>query len=378
MKIIIYNNLVYNGGVERLFPLLAESLKKRGHDITVMASPESKKEFETAFSPEIKSICTGLARKKFDSKLKSGLYSLKSKAYKIIPLFKCLIHKYDVVIAFKEGHVFKNALKIRAKVRYAWIHSDLTVFCRSLAFSIPFSGIEEFKKCLEKYDRVVCVSETTKRSVLEMVGDTGNLYVRYNPIDWRRIRTQAQEKPEFIKNNTCPLIVSVGRLDPNKNYMMLLEACKTLYVKQAFELWILGDGPDRNKIEKYIQDNNLEFVKLLGFQRNPFSILKQADLYVSTSLSESYGLAVQEALILGVPVIAVKCPGIIESLNPEFGKMIDNSAEELADISYQLLTNTDELENYRKMIEKKYPLDLVFGERIDKICRLIEGSEEDP
>jgi len=376
MKIIIYNNLIYSGGVERLFPLFAESLKNRGHDVTVMASPENKKEFETAFSPEIHSICTGLPRKKFDSKLKSGLYSLKSKAYKIVPLFKCLIHKYDVVIAFKEGHVLKNALKIRAKLRYAWIHSDLTVFCRSLAFSIPFSGIEEFKKCLEKYDRVVCVSETTRRSVLKMVGDTGNLNVRYNPIDWQRIRTQAQENPGFIKSNTCPLIVSAGRIDPVKNYILLLEAYKILYEKQAFELWILGDGPERKKIEKYIHDNNLEFVKLLGFQVNPFPILKQADLYVSTSLSESYGLAVQEALILGVPVIAVKCPGIIESLDPEFGKLVGNSAEELADAIYQLFTNTDELESYHKIIEEKYPFNMVYEERIDKICRLIEGSEE--
>ena len=375
MKIIIYNNLVYSGGVERLFPLLAESLKKRGHNITVMASPDDKKEFETAFSPEIKSICTGLPRKKFNSKLKSGFYSLKSKAYKLIPLFKCLIHKYDVVIAFKEGHVLKNALKIRAKKRYAWIHSDLTVFCRSLAFSIPFSGIEELKKCLEKYDRVVCVSETTRRSVLKMVGDTGNLSVRYNPIDWQRIRIQAQEKTEFTKSNTCPLILSAGRIDPVKNYKLLLEAYKILYKKQAFELWILGDGPERKKIEKYINDNNLEFVKLLGFQVNPFPILKQADLYVSTSLSESYGLAVQEALILGVPVIAVKCPGIIESLDPQFGNLVDNSAEELADTIYQLLTNMDESESYHKMIEEKYPLNMIYEERINKICRLIEGSE---
>ena len=49
MKIIIYNNLVYGGGVERLLPIFAESLKNRGHDITVMASPDNKKEFETAF-----------------------------------------------------------------------------------------------------------------------------------------------------------------------------------------------------------------------------------------------------------------------------------------------------------------------------------------
>lgn len=372
MKIIIYNNLIYSGGVERLFPLLAESLRQRGHEITVLASSGSKEEFDTAFSTEIRCICTGLPCKKFDSKLKSGLYFLKRKAYKIILLFRGLIKKYDVVIAFKEGHVIKNALKIRAKRRYAWIHADLTFFCNTLGFTKPFSSIEDFKKCLEKYDKVVCVSETTRRSVIEMVGDTGNLCVRYNPIDWQRIRTQAQTKVEITKNQNCPLIVSVGRLDPIKNYMLLLEAGKILYEKQEFEMWILGEGPERNKIEKYIQDNNLEFVRLLGFQHNPFPILKQADLYVSTSLSESYGLSVQEALILGVPVIAVKCPGILEAWDPGFGKLIDNSAEELADTIYQLLNNTEQLESYRKTIEDKYPLKQVFEQRVDEICRLIE------
>lgn len=376
MKIIIYNNLVYSGGVERLFPLFAESLKNRGHDVTVMASPESKKEFETAFSPEIHCICSGLPRKKFDNKLKNGLYSIKGKAYKIIPFFRLLIHKYDVVIALKEGHVLKNALKIRAKKRYAWIHTDLSYFCTAAGFTKNFRGFEDYKKCLEKYDRVVCVSETTRKSIIEMAGDTGNLCVRYNPIDWQRIRTQAQEKAEFVKNNTCPLIVSAGRLDPIKNYMLLLEACKILQEKQDFELWILGDGPDRKKMEKFISDNNLRFVRLLDFQRNPFSIIKQADLYVSASISEACPLAVQEALILGVPVIAVKCSGIIETLNPEFGKLIDNSAEELADTINQLFANTEELEGYRKTIEEDYPLKQVYEERIEKICRLIEGSEE--
>lgn len=376
MKITIINNLVYSGGVERLLPIFAEVLKNRGHDITVMASPGSKKEFETAFSSEVHCIRTGLPYKSFDSKFKSGLYFLLRKAYKIIPFFRCLINRYDVVIAFKEGHVLKKALKIRAKKRYAWIHADLTFFCNTLGFTKPFSGIEEFTKCLEKYDKVVCVSETTRRSVIEMVGDIGNLCVRYNPIDWQRIHTLAQEKTEYIKNSTCPLIVSTGRLDPIKNYMLLLEACRILYEKQAFELWILGDGPERKKIEEYIQDNKLNFVKLLGFQINPFPIVKQADLYVSTSLSESYGLAVQEAIILGVPVVAVKCPGILEAWDSGYGKLVNDSTEELADTIYQLLTNTDELERYHKTIEEKYPLNMVFEERIDKICRLIEESEE--
>lgn len=376
MKIIIYNNLVYSGGVERLFPLFAESLKNRGHDITVMASPESKKEFKTAFSPDIHCIRSGLPRKKFDSKFKAGLYNIMGKAFKIIPFFRLKINKYDAAIAFKEGHVFKNALKIRARKRFAWIHADLTYFCNTLGFTIPFSSIEEFKKCLEKYDKVVCVSETTRKSVITMAGDTGNLCVRYNPIDWHRIRSLALEKNEFIKNDACPLIVSAGRLNPVKNYMLLLEACRIVHEKQSFEMWILGDGPDRKKMEKFINENNMSFVKLLDFQRNPFSVIKQADLYVSTSVSEACPLAVQEALILGVPVIAVKCSGIIETLNPAFGKLIDNSAEELADTIYQLLTNPEELDGYRKLIEEEYPLKQVFDERIDKICGLIEGSEE--
>lgn len=376
MKILIYNNLVYGGGVERLFPLLADGLRVRGHKITVMASSDSKNDFKSVFSQEINCICTGLNYRSFDNKFKACLYFMKKKAYKIIALLRCLINKYDVVIAFKEGHVLKNALKIRARKRYAWIHTDLTVFCSSLGFTIPFSGIGKLKKCLGKYDRVVCVSETARRSVLEMVGDTGNLCVRLDPLDWREIRTQALEEPPTLKNHTCPLIVSVGRLDPNKNIMLLLEACKTLCEKLDFETWIVGDGPQREEIEEYIQNNNLGCAKLLGFQLNPFPIVKQADLYVSTSLSESYGLAIQEALILGVPVVAVKCPGIIESWDPGFGKLVDNSAEELADTIYQLLTNPDELENYHKTIKERYPLHMVFEDRIDKICRLIEGSEE--
>ena len=88
----------------------------------------------------------------------------------------------------------------------------------------------------------------------------------------------------------------------------------------------------------------------------------------SSSISETYGLSVQEALIVGVPVVAVKCSGIIESLDPRFGVLIDNSSEELAGTIRRLFENPSELDGYRKTIAQEYSLDSLYEERMDKIC----------
>ena len=111
---------------------------------------------------------------------------------------------------------------------------------------------------------------------------------------------------------------------------------------------------------------------MLGMQKNPYPMIRQADLYVSVSITESYGLAVQESLILGVPVVAVKNPGIIESLDTRFGVLTDNSAEDIACAVLNLFEDDEILEKYRATIKEKYPINSLYKDRIEKICGLLD------
>ncbi len=372
MRIIIYNDLVFGGGTETLLRIFTDFFLKKGNDITIVASPEDPEDFKKAFPMGVHCIRGRLPKKKNNNKILSGCYFLKRKAYRALTILRIKAKKFDVAISMIEGHNMKEVASLRARKKLVWIQCDYENFHNRDWYKKVYSSREEEIECMRCYDKIVCVSETAKAGLIETVGDTGNLCVRYNPIDWRKIRELSEETCAFSKNLSRKLIVAVGRLFPDKNYKCLLDACDLLKNELDFELWIVGDGPQKGELDEYISSNNLTNVKLLGFQANPFPIIKQADLFVSSSISESYGLSVQEALILDVPVVAVKCSGIAESLNPEFGVLVDNSSEELSKAIRELLSNPDELDAYRSFIKNNYSLNSLFDDRMESIYQLLE------
>ena len=129
---------------------------------------------------------------------------------------------------------------------------------------------------------------------------------------------------------------------------------------------------ERPKLETHIKNKRLDFARMLGGKENPFPYLRQADLFVSASLTESYGLSAQEALVLGIPVVAVGCRGIRESLGDCFGLLVDNSAAALAEGIRTMLQTPGMLEQYRDTIARDYPADRLFGERLEAIMELLE------
>ena len=372
MRIIICNNLIFGGGVETMLQIFVKEFLKRGNDVTVVASPEDPADFKKAFPSEVHCIQARLPKKSCKNKIYSFGYSLKRKVFRFISILKVMAVKYDVAISMTEGKVMKDTASLRALKKFAWIQCDYRTFQQRDWFKKVFSSIDKERKCMRCFDKIVCVSETARAGRIETVGDTGNLCIRYNPIDWEKIRELSEKACGFSKDLSRKLIVAVGRLDPIKNFKCLLDASVLLKNELDFDLWIVGDGSQKEELAEYIRSNNLTNVKLLGFQANPFPIIKQADLFVSSSISESYGLSVQEALILGVPVVAVKCSGIEESLDPEFGVLVDNSSEELSKAINRLLSNPDEVDAYRKAINDNYSLNSLYDSRMEAIYQLLE------
>lgn len=106
----------------------------------------------------------------------------------------------------------------------------------------------------------------------------------------------------------------VGRLEPVKNPFSLLQAIQKLVERGvATELWIVGEGSERDKLDEYVRAHGLgERVRLLGFQPDPAEAMRQCDIYVQPSISEGFGLALVEAMGMGLPVIATAVGGAPE------------------------------------------------------------------
>lgn len=232
---------------------------------------------------------------------------------------------YDIECAYLEmgpTKVMAASTNHNAK-KLAWVHCDL-----KQKMGETESFVKKTTSWYRTFDKVICVSENVRESFREMFGNTPESVVVYNTIDDAEIRKKAEQP--------CPLrprkmtALAIGRLTDQKGFDRLLDAHTKLQREGLdYDLWILGDGPDRKKLEKQIQDNHLqESVRLLGFASNPYPYLKACDFYVCSSRYEGMSTTVIESLILGKPIVTTDCTGMRELLgDSEFGMINASSTD---------------------------------------------------
>ena len=230
---------------------------------------------------------------------------------------------YDIEIAFLECEATKviaSSTNKRAK-KCAWVHCDLTK-----AFSDPDVFVEKSKSRYEKFDRVVCVCETVQKSFVKLFGNTPKSVVLHNTIDDLTIVESAKLQNPEIRKRKLPAVI-LGSIYYPKNYPRLIDATYRLKNEGIdFDLWILGDGADRNKIETLIKEKDLsDSIKVWGFQDNPYPFIAAADLLVCSSIYEGFSTFITEGLILGKPIVTTDCSGMHELLGEnEFGIITKN------------------------------------------------------
>lgn len=193
----------------------------------------------------------------------------------------------------------------------------------------------------------------------------------YNPIDLRdnvglALRTSKRKK-----------IVSVGRLDVQKNQKMLIEAyCKICKLFPDYELVIYGEGNLRNELENFINKNGLENkVFLPGATKDIFKKIADSTLFVLSSDYEGMPNALIEAMCLGLPVISTKVSGAVDLIqDKKNGLLCDcGNVQELVDAMIMLLDN----EQYRMQlgknatkIQNQLQVDSIVNKWLDLIERI--------
>jgi glycosyltransferase involved in cell wall biosynthesis len=188
---------------------------------------------------------------------------------------------------------------------------------------IPFT----MKLSYPKTDAVVGASKGVLQHLKELSGSyLPHGVTIYNPAapSDEQIRSSEDLSDEIFRKK-CKRIIAIGTLKEQKDYPTLLRAFKKVTVKKNAELLILGEGPERPKLEKLINELNLQGnVHLPGFVQNPISYLKGADLFVLSSAWEGFGNVIVEALACGVPVVSTDCKsGPAEILeNGKYGSLV--------------------------------------------------------
>jgi glycosyltransferase involved in cell wall biosynthesis len=119
-------------------------------------------------------------------------------------------------------------------------------------------------------------------------------------------------EPSTGSSSNAPfLIVTAGRLHPQKGQRFLLEAMHELVHQQgrSIKLIVFGKGESEAELRAFIRDHELEnHVTLAGFVSDPRPTYRQANLFVLPSLYEGMPNALIEAVAMGIPVLSTDCP----------------------------------------------------------------------
>ena len=220
--------------------------------------------------------------------------------------------EYDLAVAYLEGaatYYVKDY--VNANKKAAFIHSNYldAGYTRKLD-----------KSAYVSFDKIFTVSQDARESFLsvypECMGKTG---VFDNIIDKDNILRKAEENGGFEDDFAGKRILTIARLTPPKAVDVSIEACKILIEKKENIKWyVLGDGELRSRLEDLIEKYDLkERFILLGVKDNPYTYLKQSDIYVHASRSEGKSIAIREAQLLEKPMIVSDCKSNLEQVVDE-------------------------------------------------------------
>ncbi|HDC4322747.1 glycosyltransferase [Aeromonas hydrophila] len=351
-KVLFVMKTLEGGGAEKVLVNILNHLDEAKYEITLLllkyegvylSSLPSYIKVKYLLGPEP----TGFLRR-------GVIYSMKKRWYSLVLAKPWLANAllpdyYDVGVSFLEGDASLLLSYLNGpQKKIAWVHIDL-----ERHHTLP----REIEKVVyERMDEVVCVSEGVKQSVLNLHPVLeSNISVIYNPVDTTFIAAKGQES---IKVGRGLNVLAIGRLlNSQKAFDLLLAAHhQNIAAGMDYHLTILGEGSDREVLEKYIQEHQLsDHTSLLGFQDNPYPYIAGCDLFVMSSRYEGYPVVLVEAMTLGKAIVSTACTGPQEALNDgEFGYLVPvNDVNTLAKGIKTLLEDQGVRERYASLSKQR-------------------------
>lgn len=341
MKILFVVSDFAIGGITSALKNLTNELILRGHQVDILNMPIAPN-LPDGFNESIGLIQLPEKVQKWNLCLQSvkeapfpskmfllfvGIYKkILNKKNKWIPfIFRNManLDGYDVAIAFRQdpADYYVVKYKTNAKRKVGFWHGDPDYM----------GNISSWDSCIYDMDCIAGVSNAVCENLLKRYPKLyGKLCTVYNIFEKNKIIDLAN-KYKVNYSNRVWNIVTVSRLEllTPKNHKRIPKICKRLKADGiAFHWTFVGDGEDRLMFNQLILEDGLENeISIVGATSNPYPYIKQADLFVLTSTTESYGMVVMESLILGTPVVAGNYPALKEILSDDCGIRADNSVD---------------------------------------------------
>lgn len=254
-------------------------------------------------------------------------------------LFKSPNKDYDIAIAYSQNDFSPYYVidKVKAKRKYMWYHNG--------AYEESDSKYKIDKEYYVKFDKMIAVSEDCKKNLLEKFPQLqSKILILHNIINRHEIIKLSQKAQDDIFDKNTINIVSVGRLTKEKGGSLAVDICKSLLDEGYHIRWYwIGNGNQFNFLEKKIKEMNIQDkFYLLGNKINPYTYMKNCDIYVQPSYYEAYCTTTNEARILNKPIIATDVGGMRDQfIDGKTGILVETDKNAIFNAIKYLLDNKD-------------------------------------
>lgn len=285
------------------------------------------------------------------------------------PLFEYT--PYDTALASKLVDVVKHSKLDLLHVHYAIPHAAVAYMAKKILLTeghyLPvvttlhgtditlvgtnksFAPVVAFS--INKSDGVTAVSNSLRQQTYDSFKVTKEIEVVYNFIDFERFsKSNKDHFKKAIAPNGERILTHVSNFRKVKRVGDVIQIFKKVYEKIPSKLLLIGDGPERQKLEELCRKIGLcHEIRFLGKQDAIEELLAVSDLFIMPSASESFGLAALEAMACQVPVISSNAGGLPEvNIHGKTGYMSDvGNVEEMAQYAIQILQNEETLQEFR-------------------------------
>lgn len=345
-KILFLIHDLGQGGAEKVLVNLVNNINRNEFDIsvTVLFGGGINEQF---LKPDIKFKAVWPKMIPGNSKLMK-LVSPKQ-LHKIV-----VKENYDIEVSYLEGpsaRVISGCQNKNTKL-ISWIHGEQKSLKK---VSESFRSKKEAKKCYEKFDQTICVSETVKKDFCKLLNYQRPCCVLYNTVESNKIIEKSKEPVPELESDKFFKLIAVGSLKTIKGYNRLLHIIFRLKQEnKKIRLYVLGIGPQEKELKEYVEKKGLkENIIFLGYQTNPYKYVAKSELFVCSSFAEGFSTAATEALIVGTPVCTVNVSGMKEMLGEdnEYGIITENSEEALYEGIKNIVDDPKKLKHYKRMAQ---------------------------
>lgn len=356
-KVLFVILSLYNGGAERSLVNLLNELPADKYDIDLMLFKrggmfekqvpgfvniiDAPIELTRLYGPTKKSgkqaitklVGTAVCRMKEKTFGEQKAYRWQNFYSKCIPNIE---KHYDVAVSYTTGEAMYFVMsKVDAEKKYAFVHNDYK------SAKHPEKYDREYFKLL---DGIVTISNHCLEILNEVFPEyCEKSYYFENITSSIVIRNRANEFfPEEFKD-ADNRIVSVGRLNRQKGFDIAIEAAQILKERGCNFCWyIVGDGPEKSNLEELVANKGVEdCFKLIGPRENPYAYMNGCSIFAQTSRYEGKSMVLDEAKIIGVPILVTNYPTVYDQIADGLeGHIVELEPSKIAD-GIQLLLNDE-------------------------------------